>query len=89
MMLRVVDKPPTLEALPSRELEGAHWAGKGKTNKPIAAGLKICERTVKAHLTSISQKLAIHHRLQLALIMQQDPDANARPATIANASPTR
>lgn len=43
----------------------------GKLNKQIAFELDIVETTVKAHITSIFKKLAIHNRTQAVLIMQK------------------
>ena len=43
----------------------------GKLNKQIAYELEIVETTVKAHITSIFKKLAIHNRTQAVLIMQK------------------
>lgn len=43
----------------------------GKLNKQIAYELDIVETTVKAHITSIFRKLAIHNRTQAVLIMQR------------------
>jgi DNA-binding NarL/FixJ family response regulator len=43
----------------------------GKLNKQIAYELDIVETTVKAHITSIFKKLAIHNRTQAVLIMQK------------------
>jgi len=43
----------------------------GKLNKQIAYELDIVETTVKAHITSIFKKLAIHNRTQAVLIMQR------------------
>ncbi len=43
----------------------------GKLNKQIAYELDIVETTVKAHISSIFKKLAIHNRTQAVLIMQK------------------
>ncbi len=39
----------------------------GASNKHIARAMNISDRTVKAHLTAIFEKLGISDRLQLAL----------------------
>lgn len=53
--------------LTDREREVALKAANGASNLDIAAALGITERTVKAHLTAIFEKLGIADRLQLAL----------------------
>ncbi|MDB5799257.1 MAG: helix-turn-helix transcriptional regulator [Rhodocyclales bacterium] len=53
--------------LTERELEVATMAAQGASNLGIAEVLGITERTVKAHLTSIFDKLDVADRLQLAL----------------------
>ncbi|MFA5982731.1 MAG: response regulator transcription factor [Methylococcaceae bacterium] len=63
--------PISLGNLTNRELDVAHLIGAGKNNKAIAHTLNISERTVKAHLTSIFQKLNIQDRLHLALIVKE------------------
>ncbi|MGR9045519.1 MAG: response regulator transcription factor [Gammaproteobacteria bacterium] len=60
-----------LALLSSRELEVASLIRAGENNKKIAAKLNISERTVKAHLTSIFNKLEIHDRLHLALFLKE------------------
>lgn len=53
--------------LTEREIEVANMAAQGASNLGIAEVLGITERTVKAHLTSIFEKLDVADRLQLAL----------------------
>lgn len=48
--------------LTGREMEVLQAAAEGKTSKEIAYGLGISERTVKAHLGSIYQKLGVDSR---------------------------
>jgi NarL family two-component system response regulator YdfI len=48
--------------LTEREMEVLRAAAQGKTSKEIAYGLGISERTVKAHLGSIYQKLGVDSR---------------------------
>lgn len=55
------------QALSQREIEVAEAVANGASNKVIARQLGITERTVKAHITTIFQKLGVHDRLQLAL----------------------
>ncbi|MBN1313115.1 MAG: response regulator transcription factor [Anaerolineae bacterium] len=54
--------PPTGVELTERELEVLHAAARGERSKEIALQLAITERTVKAHLTSIYNKLGVDSR---------------------------
>ncbi len=56
-----------LDLLTPKELEVAHKVSEGMTNKEVAIALDITERTIKAHLTHIYEKLNISDRLTLAL----------------------
>jgi DNA-binding NarL/FixJ family response regulator len=58
-----------LNYLTPREQQISMLVGEGAHNKEIAYRLKISERTVKAHLTSIFQKLQIPDRLRLGLFV--------------------
>ncbi len=60
-----------LGRLTSREKEVAIEAAKGLSNKEIARGLKITERTVKAHLAKSFERLGVKDRLQLALMLNK------------------
>ena len=44
-------------------------AARGSSNKEIAKALGITERTVKAHVGAILDKLQVRDRLQLSLIV--------------------
>lgn len=57
----------SMAGLTQREQEIACMVAAGNSNKVIARKLAISDRTVKAHLTTIFQKLNVHDRLQLAL----------------------
>lgn len=63
---------PALEALSDREKSVAMAVVRGESNKEIARQLNLAERTVKAHLTSIFEKLNVRDRLQLALLLRND-----------------
>ncbi|MBX0329938.1 response regulator transcription factor [Oscillochloris sp. ZM17-4] len=54
--------PPRDTALTEREREVLQAAAKGERNKEIAYRLGISERTIKAHLASIYQKLGVDSR---------------------------
>lgn len=72
---------PRLAALTQRELEVARMIAAGASNKEVARGLDITERTVKAHAGSIFGKLGARDRLHLALIVNgRDQRAKAAPA---------
>jgi DNA-binding NarL/FixJ family response regulator len=60
-----------LESLTKREREIANLIAQGQTNLEIAANLKISERTVKAHLSSIYEKTKTGSRLNLALLVNR------------------
>lgn len=55
--------------LTPREQEVARAVANGASNKEIARQLGITERTVKAHIGSVFQKLKVRDRLHLALIV--------------------
>lgn len=55
--------------LTEREIEVARAAASGASNKEIATQLNITERTVKAHLGSVFDKLKLRDRLQLSLLV--------------------
>jgi DNA-binding NarL/FixJ family response regulator len=57
--------------LTDREREVLRMVGDGHPNKVIARRLGISERTVKAHLTSIYQRLGVTDRTQAALWAQR------------------
>ncbi|MDD5052922.1 MAG: LuxR C-terminal-related transcriptional regulator [Sulfuricurvum sp.] len=59
----------TLNILSSREREVALLLGKGASHQEISDNLDITVRTVKAHATSIYQKLNIKDRLALSLLL--------------------
>jgi DNA-binding NarL/FixJ family response regulator len=53
--------------LSERETQVARLVASGASNKEIAEQLAITERTVKAHLTAVFEKLSLRDRLQLSL----------------------
>lgn len=58
-----------LEGLSKREQEVALMLANGSTHKQIADSLDITVRTVKAHATSIYQKLDVKDRLALSILL--------------------
>ena len=59
-----------LETLTPKEMEVAQQVSYGATNKMIAKTMNITDRTVKAHLTTIFQKMEIPDRLSLAIFFR-------------------
>lgn len=57
------------ESLTEREREVAQVVAAGASNKEIARELGITERTVKAHVGAVLDKLGVRDRLQLALLV--------------------
>ena len=57
--------------LTPREREVLGLVGQGMANKQIARRLEITERTVKAHLTSVFQRIGVTDRVQAALWARQ------------------
>lgn len=58
-----------LSELTERERMVALSVANGRTNKEVARELDITERTVKAHMSSIFQKLDVRDRLQLVRML--------------------
>ena len=78
----------TLAALSQREREVAQAVTSGMSNKEVARLLGITERTVKAHLGAIFEKLGVRDRLQLALRVgaAATMPAGSAPAPVSGAS---
>jgi DNA-binding NarL/FixJ family response regulator len=64
------NKAVSLDELTKRECQVAKAVADGLSNREIAARLSISERTVKARLTSVFQKLNVRDRVQLALLLR-------------------
>lgn len=63
------------DVLTSRELQVARTLASGASNKEIASSLGITERTVKAHIGAIFEKLDVRDRLQLAMLIRDEQSA--------------
>ncbi|GAB2519246.1 response regulator transcription factor [Nocardiopsis aegyptia] len=59
----------SLEELTHREREVLTSLGSGLSNRQIARRLDVTERTVKAHVTRILEKLSVQSRLEAALVV--------------------
>lgn len=64
--------PTTESPLTERELETLRAVAAGETNKGVALQLGITERTVKAHLTSVYNKLGVDSRAAAIAIAAQN-----------------
>jgi two-component system nitrate/nitrite response regulator NarL len=62
-------RPDWRATLTAREIEVAELAANGMRYKDLARTLSITERTVKAHMGAILDKLDLRDRLQLALLV--------------------
>jgi len=71
----VTESAGTIAKLSAREAEVARAVAAGSHNKEIARQMGITERTVKAHVSSIFDKLNIRDRLQLAILLNRHPPA--------------
>ena len=60
-----------LERLTPREREIAGFISRGDSNKEIAIQVNVTQRTIKAHVTAIFQKLELSNRIQLALFIRE------------------
>jgi DNA-binding NarL/FixJ family response regulator len=72
-------RPAEQSPLTDRETEVLEMVRNGHPNKIIARRLGISERTVKAHLTNIFQRLGVLDRTQAALWAQRRRDLAHRP----------
>ena len=66
-LMREVRAPESPEVLTARETEVLELLARGHANKQIASTLYVSEKTVKAHVSSILQKLGVRSRTQAAL----------------------
>ncbi len=61
-----------LDLLSVREQDVAKAVAAGKSNKEVAKELDITERTVKAHLSAVFDKLQVRDRLHLVLVLSSN-----------------
>ena len=78
--------PPAAE-LTDREREVLALVGRGLANKQVARILGIREATVKAHLTSVFQRIGVRDRTSAALWAQENLPRTPVGAPIADPRP--
>lgn len=61
-----------LDLLSAREQDVAKAVAAGQSNKEVAKTLDITERTVKAHLSAVFEKLNVRDRLHLVLVLSSN-----------------
>lgn len=67
------DMETAMPRLTKREAETLQGIVRRKSNKDLAAQLGICERTVKAHVSTLLEKFHLHSRLDLReLVLRRD-----------------
>ncbi len=66
-LMREVKAPESPEVLTERETEVLRLLARGQSNKEIAQGLVIGEKTVKTHVSNILSKLHLDGRTQAAI----------------------
>ncbi len=66
-LMREMRAPESPETLTERETEILRLLATGRSNKEIANGLQIGEKTVKTHVSNILAKLGLQSRTQAAL----------------------
>lgn len=67
MLVKEVRIPESPERLSERETDVLRLIAEGKSNKEIADGLFLGEKTIKTHVSSILGKLGLNSRTQAAL----------------------
>jgi two-component system, NarL family, nitrate/nitrite response regulator NarL len=71
----VTRKADGISDLTSREEEILAQVALGLTNKEIAKKLKLSEKTVKHYMTNVMQKLQVRNRVEAAMHMQRNNNA--------------
>jgi len=72
--------PNAWTLLSAREAQVAKAVSAGRSNREVAEKMFISERTVKAHLGAIFEKLGVRDRLQLVLRLSASPEPAPNPA---------
>ncbi|NBM18997.1 response regulator transcription factor [Streptomyces sp. GC420] len=67
-------RTPDFSVLTARESEVLLMLADGEPNRVLARRLGIAERTVRAHVTSLSRKLGVRSRIEAALLAQRVRD---------------
>jgi two-component system, NarL family, response regulator LiaR len=80
-LMQVVSTPESPEALTERETEVLRLLAQGQSNKQIAHGLHITEKTVKTHVSNILSKLGVQSRTQATLYAVRIGLVSPNPAT--------
>lgn len=70
-------RPADVSRLTCRETEVLLLLAEGDSNRVLARRLGIAERTLRAHITSLTRKLGIRSRLQAALFALRHRDTLA------------
>jgi DNA-binding NarL/FixJ family response regulator len=68
---QTIEDDANLPELTKREEQILDNVGRGLTNKEIARGLNISEKTVKHYMTNIMQKLQVRNRVEAVLALQK------------------
>lgn len=66
-----IEPSQTVGELTTRQLDVLNLVLEGKTNRAIAAELKLSEATVKAHITAVFKTLHVSNRTQAALAVER------------------
>jgi DNA-binding NarL/FixJ family response regulator len=82
LMNDIRDRSPADE-LTDREREVLEMVRQGHPNKSIARRLQISERTVKAHVTRIFQRIGVSDRTQAALWAERHLPVRGRPGSVS------
>lgn len=82
-LMRELQQPPNLppaeQPLSEREVQVLRLVAQGLSNKEIAERLVVSERTVRAHVSNILNKLHLANRTQAALYAIREGLSQARP----------